>query len=382
MPIYLCGVFNGPLTGQKQTLLAIKNILEHKFSLELLDAPTFNKYFPYTWLAYITRTLSISFFNKKPRTFYLIINRSRVSFWLRDLPIYIAASATNSKLICHLVGSDIEFFISKSNFIEKFLIRIFFTKVNAWVLLGKAMKAQVENVYKDLGIKNKSSCYRDGELNAFELRGFYPIESDNFFDESKINLKIQNFGNNIRIGYMSNLMEEKGIVEFIESMIFLKEILGYDIKVWIAGAFIGKPSDRLNNAINLANSKDYIKVLGLAKGELKWNSLLDTDIFILPSYYKIEALPLSLVEAMRFGCLCVSSSIGEINNLLENDRGIIMKEVSVNSITQSVEGILADKSQSKQMIKNSLLYTSQEFSYAVYKIKLLKLMESFLKKSV
>ena len=113
MPIYLCGVFNGPLTGQKQTLLAIKNILEHKFSLELLDAPTFNKYFPYTWLAYITRTLSISFFNKKPRTFYLIINRSRVSFWLRDLPIYIAVSATNSKLICHLVGSDIEFFISK-----------------------------------------------------------------------------------------------------------------------------------------------------------------------------------------------------------------------------------------------------------------------------
>ena len=96
------------------------------------------------------------------------------------------------------------------------------------------MKAQVENVYKDLGIKNKSSCYSDGDLNAFELRGFYPIESDNFFDESKINLKIQNFGNNIRIGYMSNLMEEKGIVEFIESMIFLKEILGYDIKVWIA----------------------------------------------------------------------------------------------------------------------------------------------------
>lgn len=375
MSIYLCGVFNGPLTGQKQTLLAIKNILEHKFSLELLDAPTFNKYFPFSWLTYIIRTLSISFFNKKPLTFYLIINRSRVSFWLRDLPIYIAASATNSKLICHLVGSDIEFFISKSNFIEKFLLKIFFTKVNAWVLLGKAMKIQVENVYKDLEIKNKSSCYRDEELNAFELRGFYPTESDNFFDESKINLKIQNFGNNIRIGYMSNLMEEKGIVEFIESMIFLKEVLGYDIKVWIAGSYIDRPSDRLNNAMHLAKSKDYIKILGLAKGELKWKSLLDTDIFILPSYYKTEALPLSLVEAMRFGCLCVSSSIGEINDLLENGRGIIMKKVSTNSIAQSVEGILADTSQSKIMIKNSLSYAKEEFSYEEYKIRLLNLIE-------
>jgi len=193
----------------------------------------------------------------------------------------------------------------------------------------------------------------------------------------EINLKIQNFGNNIRIGYMSNLMEEKGIVEFIDSMIFLKEILGYDIKVWIAGAYIGKPSDRLNSAIHLAKSKDYIKMLGLVKGELKWNSLLDTDIFILPSYYKTEALPLSLVEAMRFGCLCISSSIGEINDLLENGRGIIMKKVSTDSITQSVERILADTSQSKIMIKNSLSYVREEFSYEEYKIRLLKLMRSF-----
>lgn len=375
MLIYLCGVFNGPLTGQKQTLLAIKNILEHKFSLDLLDAPTFNKYFPYSWLAYITRTLSISFFNKRPHVFYLIINRSRISFWIRDLPIYIAAYATNSKLICHLVGSDIELFINKSNFIEKFLLKKYLSKVNAWVVLGNGMKMQVENVYKNLGIQAKASCYLGEKLNAFELKGFYPLESDDYFDESKINLKIQNFGNEIRIGYMSNLMEEKGIVEFIESMIFLKETLGHDINVWIAGSYIDKPSDRLNNAMHLAKSKDYIKILGLAKGELKWKSLLDTDIFILPSYYKTEALPLSLVEAMRFGCLCVSSSIGEINDLLENERGIIIKKVSTNSITQSVEGILADTSQSKIMIKNSLSYAQEEFSYEEYKIRLLNLME-------
>ncbi|MDA7695793.1 glycosyltransferase [Gammaproteobacteria bacterium] len=377
MLVYLCGVFNGPLTGQKQTLLAIKSILESKFDLKLMNAPSLDKYFLFTWLVYIARTLSKSLFNREPHIFYLIINRSRMSFWFRDLPIFIAASTTNSKLICHLVGSDIESFISKSNFIEKFLLKIYFSKIELWVVLGKSMKKQVDNIYVELGIKYNSSCYRSGELNAFQLRGFYPIESDDFFDQSKINLKINNFGNEIRIGYMSNLMEEKGIVEFIESMIFLKEILGYDIKVWIAGAFIGKPSDRLNSAIYHAKSKDYIKMLGLAKGELKWNSLLDTDIFILPSYYKTEALPLSLVEAMRFGCLCISSSIGEINDLLENGRGIIIKKVSTDSITQSVEGILADTSQSKAMIMNSLSYVREEFSYEEYKIRLLKLMRSF-----
>tara|TARA_B100000767_G_scaffold272308_1_gene299678 strand:- start:907 stop:2046 length:1140 start_codon:yes stop_codon:yes gene_type:complete len=379
MLVYLCGVFNGPLTGQKQTLLAIKSILGSKFDLQLMNAPSLDKYFLFSWLAYITRTLSKSLVNNEPRIFYLIINRSRMSFWFRDLPIYIAASTTNSKLICHLVGSDIESFVSKSNFIEKFLLKIYFSKVELWVVLGKSMKKQVDNIYVELGIKYNSSCYRNGKLNTFQLKGFYPIESDNFFNLSKINLKIDNFGNNVRIGYMSNLMEEKGIVEFIEAMIFLKEILGYDIEVWIAGTFIGKTSDRLEVAMRLAESKDYIKVLGLAKGKLKWNSLLDTDIFILPSYYKIEALPLSLVEAMRFGCLCISSSIGEINDLLENERGIIMKEVNTNSIIQSVEGILADTSQSKNIIKNSLSYAREEFSYEQYKIRLLNLMESLTK---
>ncbi|MDA9903134.1 glycosyltransferase family 4 protein [Gammaproteobacteria bacterium] len=375
MLVYLCGVFKGPLTGQKQTLFVIKDILDSKFDLVPLDAPSLSIYFPYTWLVYLIKTLSISFFNKRPHVFYLIINRSRISFWIRDLPIYIVASVTNSKLICHLVGSDIELFIKKSNFIEKFLLKKYLSRVNAWVVLGNGMKMQVENVYKNLGIQAKASCYRGEKLNAFELKGFYPLESDNFFDESKINLKIQNFGNDIRIGFMSNLMEEKGIVEFIESMIFLKETLGHDINVWIAGAYIGKQSDRLNNAMHIAKSKDYIKILGLAKAEQKWKSLLQTDIFILPSYYKTEALPLSLVEAMRFGCLCISSSIGEINDLLENERGIIIKKVSTNSITQSVEGILADTSQSKIMIKNSLSYAQEEFSYEEYKIRLLNLME-------
>ena len=379
MSIYLCGAFKGQLTGQKQTLLAIRDILEGKFDVKLMNSPTRNKYILFAWPAYVAKAISVCLFDNKPHLFYLIINRSRLSFWLRDLPIYIIASATQSKLMCHLVGSDIEYFVKNSNAIEKFLLRKFFSKIDAWVLLGSAMKAQINNVYIDLKIQDQSSCYLKGELISYQLRGFYPAESDNYFNKSNVDVKIENFGNNLTIGYMSNLMEEKGIVEFIESMIFLKESLGHEIKVWIAGAFIGKSSDRLNNAINLAKTKNYIKILGFAEGEKKWNNLLETDIFILPSYYKTEALPLALVEAMRFGCLCISSSVGEINDLLKNNRGIIIDTVSSNNIVRKVEGALADTPKSKAMIENSLSYVSDEFSYETYKKQLITLIESFLK---
>ena len=379
MSIYLCGVFSGQLTGQMQTLFTIRDALEDKFNLEIMNFPSTNKYFPFAWSVYIAKAISVCLFNNKPHLFYIIINRSRISFWLRDLPIYIIASVTKSRLICHLVGSDIEHFVRDLNFIERFLLIKCFKKIDAWVLLGNSMKTQVDNVYRDLKIQDQSSCYHNGELISHELRGFYPVESDNYFDRPSVDAKIENFGNNITIGYMSNLMEEKGIVEFIESMIFLKERLGYDINVWIAGGFIGQSTDRLSHAMSLARKKNYITILGLAKGGRKWNGLLETDIFILPSYYKTEALPLSLVEAMRFGCLCISSSIGEINDLLGDDRGIIIDTISTNNIVLKVEGVLADTSRSKAMIRNSLSYASDEFSYETYKKKLLTVVESFIK---
>ena len=70
MLVYLCGVFNGPLTGQKQTLLAIKSILGSKFDLQLMNAPSLDKYFLFSWLAYITRTLSKSLVNNEPCLLY------------------------------------------------------------------------------------------------------------------------------------------------------------------------------------------------------------------------------------------------------------------------------------------------------------------------
>ena len=45
MKIYLCGVFKGTLTGQLQTILALKESLMSNFEVELIKAPTKNQFF-------------------------------------------------------------------------------------------------------------------------------------------------------------------------------------------------------------------------------------------------------------------------------------------------------------------------------------------------
>jgi glycosyltransferase involved in cell wall biosynthesis len=369
MQIFLCGVFSGTFTGQMQTLIGIESALKDTEGFKKLHAPVANFLFPFFWLSYIIKILKVLMCDGRNNTYYLMINRSRLSFWLRDLPIFLAASFSNSRLICHLVGSDLEEFIAKSNAIELSLIRIFFKRINLWVVLGKSMEEQLEKVYQKLGIKKSAACYKKQKISTFIIRGFYPNESNKYINDEDISNKVSSFGKNLSVCFMSNLIEEKGIVEFIESIIYLNETKNYNIKAWIAGVHIGSQSLRLQEAMKSASSKNYIDIVGMIMGKEKWLKLLETSIFILPSYYKSEALPLSLVEAMRSGCLCISSDVGEIDQILSSDNGYIIKTVNTANVVNSVEFLLNDIGSSKIKINNSYKSIKDEFSLSGFQNK-------------
>ena len=305
----------------------------------------------------------------------MVIHRSRLSFWLRDLPIFVIASIYKSKIICHLVGSDIEEFVKGSSLLEKFLLKKFYSNISSWILLGDSMNKQVIESYKFLGIENNSKCFNQGKLTSYFLRGFYSNETEQYIQDSLMNEKLLKFGSNLKISYMSNLMEDKGIVEFIESMIFLREETDINIEVFIAGAIIENSSDRLKKALKKASEKSYINFLGLVQGKEKWELLFETDIFILPSYYKTEALPLSLIEAMRFGCLCISSNIGEINDLLKDGRGIIIEDVNTKNLIDTVKLAISDFDSSKSKMMNSFNYAEINFSRDTYNKNLIDIID-------
>jgi len=371
--IYLCGVFNGPVTGQLQTLLGIEEALNNNYGLKKVKYPPLSIFFLFTWLVFIIKSVFI-FANNKD-VFYMVIHRSRLSFWLRDLPIFVIASTYKSKIICHLVGSDIEEFVKGSNLLEKFLLKKFFSNISSWILLGDSMNKQVEDSYKFLGIENNSKCFNKGKLSSYFLRGFYSNETELYIQDSFINEKLLKFGSNLKISFMSNLMEDKGIVEFIESMIFLREENDVKLEVFIAGAIIENSSDRLKKALKKASEKSYINFLGLVQGKEKWQLLSETDIFILPTYYKTEALPLSLIEAMRFGCLCISSNIGEINDLLKDGRGIIIENVNTKNLEDIIKLAIGDRDSSKSKMINSFNYAGMNFSYKTYQQNLIDIID-------
>lgn len=373
MKIYLCGSFTGPITGQMQTLLAVEKSLKENFETKRINFPNKSFFFPIEFLFYTLKLFRFTS-SRENKTFYLMLNRTKKSFWLRDFPIFLAIFFSRNKVICHLVGSDIKIFINSLSFIEKEIVKKCLSKITYWIVLGPNMKKQLEDIYQSLNIKNKSLCYSDQALRASIVRGFYSRELNDYIKRRIVEQKIITFGKEpLTIGYLSNLMEEKGIVEFIESIILLREKSNLKINAWIAGGYIGKPSKRVLETMQLAEDKEYIDVCGILIGEEKWNRLSKTNIFILPTYYKTEGLPLSIVEAMAAGCLCISSKIGEIESLLE-EKGILIDDVNAENIVNEVESSLNKIDSSKRKIEDSYSFAREEFSFDLYKSKILKIM--------
>ena len=366
MTIFLCGSFTGPFTGQMQTLLGVKESLNFK-KITKVNLPNKGKLILYEVFLFLIKLAQITL-TKRSSIIYLMINRSRISFWIRDLPILYLARIKGLKRICHLVGSDIKIFLKSLNNFEIYLIKKLYPSITIWIVLGDSMKKQIVDIYDELELRSEGDYKLKPNIKI--LRGFYPKEVEDKKLEISINQKKINFNKKINIGYMSNFIEEKGIVEFIESTINLREKYNYPITCWIAGSFINSPSDRVKKAIRLAKTKKYFEVSSLISGDSKWQKLIDTDIFILPTYYKVEALPLSLVEAMKFKCFCISSKIGEIPDLLENNRGVMLEEVNTNNLVQILLNVITDSKKSYLVADRAHNYASEIFSFKNFKAKL------------
>lgn len=338
--IIISAVFSGKINGQKNTALQVFNVLKENFNVLKINR-RFQDVFPTLFLIFKCLLFKLK---KNEIIFYLFIHRTRISFYFRDLPIFLIATITKSKIIIHLVGSDLDIFLRNLTFIERKFILFFYKKTCCWVILGDQMRSQISKIFKNY----------DMTFQSYLVPGFY--------DQSFINFNKKVERNYLRVGFMSNFLREKGICEFIDAIIICNEKKNLKIKAWIAGQLINK-DEIVRNKLELAKSKNYFEVFEPILGDIKWSLLHNTGIFVLPTYYKTESLPLSLVDAMRAGCFCISNDIGEIQNLLSNNRGKVISDITENSLANAIEEVIKNSIYISNEEINTINYIENNFSY-------------------
>lgn len=205
---------------------------------------------------------------------------------LRDALILYVAHHSNKKIVLHFHNSNFGRVIKSSNLLLK-MNHYLYRYVDKIILLGQAQQ----------------EMFRGLEL-ADDIFEIIPnaVNGELFIDVSGFGNKTGN-----KVIYFSNMIEEKGYDKVLE---IAKAMSETDFSFTFSGKFY----DEVKRQKFEAEIKDLSNVTYIpgVYGEEKVSLLKEQDYFILPSQYKDETLPISMLEAMANGLFILVTPVGVI----------------------------------------------------------------------
>ncbi|MFC5281955.1 glycosyltransferase family 4 protein [Pedobacter alpinus] len=229
---------------------------------------------------------------------------------IRDCPLIIITKFLGVKMIIHIHGGA---YIANHNIPSwaKFLIKICFNGKNPKIVLGQTEKEFIVDTFKCKNVE-----VLPNSLNLDDAVDFNRNE---------------NVDNELKFLFLGRISKEKGIEYIYQAFKTLKE-QQFPIKFYMAGKgeeeqeYVKKFRDLLNS--------DFI-FEGVIFGEKKTQLLKDCNIFLLPSFF--EGLPISLLEAMSFGQVAITTNVGSIKYVVENKiNGLFVKTKNSQDIVDAI----------------------------------------------
>lgn len=167
------------------------------------------------------------------------------------------------------------------------------------------------------------------------------------------------------VGFIGRLSEQKGLIPFIQEFVKHKEDFK-DCQFLLVGT--GEQEQEIKNLIHQLNLESYFILTGFQEQTEVFYQLI--DIFFLPSLY--EGLPMAILEAMAFKLPVISMNVGSINELLQNNCGILIQRRSYEEFLEELKQLKKNSSFQKQIALNGFNHVMQNYEIKAYRTKLQK----------
>ena len=130
--------------------------------------------------------------------------------------------------------------------------------------------------------------------------------------------------------FLGEIGERKGVFDIIQAISAHKNVLKDEILFQIGG---NRHEKELREAIHESTLDNFVKFAGFVFGDKKIEMLNQADVFILPS--RNEGLPISILEAMSYGCAIISTPVGGIPEVV-TDNGILVEPGNIEEIYEAM----------------------------------------------
>lgn len=238
---------------------------------------------------------------------------SRASF-SRKRHIIDWAYAMKKKIIIHMHGSEFDVFYNKEcDEKKKKVVRDTFAKADVVIALSEEWKAFFDGLCDP---KKVRILY-----NAVMLPEF---ERDSVEDHNML--------------FLGRLGKRKGSYDLIEVM---PEVLKRvpDAHLYFGGDGDVEESKQLIEKLSISSNATY---LGWVNGDKKNDILKKCSVFVLPSYH--EGMPMSILEAMSYGEVVVSTYVGGIPKVIKNsENGYLFEAGDLEGLSRALIEALTGK---------------------------------------
>jgi len=353
----LVGPFPDPVSGVS---LANKIVLENLESSKSYKADFVNTSYPVFEDA-------IGSFSIKKALFFVKINVKALKVFKNDI-IYITPGQTffgiakytlfillssilKKEIIIHVHGNYLGKQYSELSGIKKKFFHFLISKFTKGIILSRSLKNNLSPFLKTENIHVLNNFAQDFLYNHTEEKSFKEL----------------------KICYLSNLMEEKGILQLLDALIILEEKkISYSAK--IAGNIDENLKEIIRNKISSLKNTQY---LGVVKGIEKRELLNWSTIFVLPTFYKMEGQPISILEALATSNVIISTKHAGIPDIIKHEKnGFLMETNKVDELVEFFTYLDENRSKIKQISEYNKTYFINNFTVDIFESEFLKIINN------
>ncbi len=281
----------------------------------------------------------------RPNVVYFTLFPFGKAFFLRDIFYLGLIKIFNIKIVLHFHNVGI-----KNESKNRFKQRIYnwaFSNLNIIFLFEKLKEKEIAN----LSLKN---------TRYFVIPNGIPV-----VDISKYN-NIKEEKDYLNILFFSNLFEEKGFFLLLD---VFKELSkkNDNIKLIIAGQDFDNNKQKIEKLIYQYSLQKSVIIKTNTFNEQKYELYAKSDIFVFPSFFKEEAFPLVVLEAMQMQLAIVASDIGATSNIIQNGQnGLLLKSNNHQDLFDKIKMLILDKNLRKKLGIQAMVDYKEKYTTDIF----------------
>lgn len=277
-----------------------------------------------------------------------IHHASDLNFWLSGGMVYIA-NMFGKKSLLHNHSADFKEFYNGSSEKRKRKITNIFKNASATIVLSN----QWLNWYNDIAPEAKFYMLQ----NAIDVPDNVPSK--------KLNIE------KTILVYLARIEKRKG---FFDLMKVMPELVSKfpNIELYVAGQGDVEMAKSLVTENRLEKN---VSILGYINNVKREEILKNAHILVFPSYN--EGLPMSLLEAMSYGLVPITTPVGGIPDVVvQNKNGLLVNPGDTEALKKGIIDLLNAPDKYADLSINARQDVDREFNYKNYGVKLVKIYDS------